>query len=149
MGLMTRWAPTQSLATLQDEMNDLFRSFFGGNGDRLGRVMEFVPALDVIENKDDFTVKMDVPGIDAKDIEVKLEGDTLFVRGEKKFEKEEKGKNFQRMERSYGSFNRTVEFPIPVKADAIKAVCKNGVLEMTIPKSEHAKAKEVKIEVKS
>jgi HSP20 family protein len=130
-------------------MNELFQRFFGGNGSRLPKAAEFVPALDVIENKDDYAVKMEIPGIDAKDIEVKLEGDSLTVRGEKKAEKEEKGKNFHRIERSYGAFTRSVGFPLPVKAEGIKAVCKNGVLEVTVPKSEQAKTKEVRVEVKS
>src|SRR5262245_13527182 len=122
MGFMTRWEPARSMSTFQDEMNELFRSFFGPNGGRLPKATEFVPVLDVIENKDDYTVKMEVPGVDVKDIEVKMEGDVLTLRGEKRFEREEKGKNFERLERTYGAFNRTIAFPLPVKADAIKAI---------------------------
>lgn len=147
MNILTRWDPSRSLTTFQDQMNELMQEFFGpGNGQK---VAEFNPLVDVTETADSIIVKAEVPGMDAKDIELKIEGDTLAMRGEKKFEKEEKGKSFHRVERTYGAFHRTFRLPTEVKVDAVKAVCKNGVLEVTLPKVEAAKPRDVKIDVKS
>jgi HSP20 family protein len=147
MNILTRWDPSRSLTTFQDQMNELMQEFFGpGNGQK---TVEFTPLVDVTETADSIIVKAEVPGMDAKDIELKIEGDTLAMHGEKKFEKEEKGKSFHRVERTYGAFHRSFRLPTEVKVDAVKAVCKNGVLEVTLPKVEAAKPRDVKIDVKS
>jgi HSP20 family protein len=147
MNPMTRWDPARGLTTFQDQMSDLMRDFFGaGNGPK---PLEFNPLVDVSESADAILVKAEVPGMDAKDIEVKVEGDTLTLRGEKKSEREEKGKSFHRMERTFGSFYRAFRLPIEIKSESVKAVCRNGVLEVTLPKAEAAKAREVKIDVKA
>jgi HSP20 family protein len=147
MNPLTRWDPTRNLTTFQEQMNDLMRDFFGaGDGTK---PLEFNPLVDVAETADAIMLKAEVPGLDAKDIELKIEGDTLSLRGEKKIEKEEKGKSFHRVERTFGSFVRAFRLPTEVKADAVKAVCRNGVLEVTLPKAEAAKAREVKIDVKT
>lgn len=147
MNVLTRWDPARNLTSFQDQMNDLLRDFFGTtNGPK---PVDFNPMVDVTETADAILVKAEVPGMDAKDIEIKIEGDTLSMRGEKKSEKDEKGKTFHRVERTFGSFYRAFRLPAEVKVDAVKAVCRNGVLEVTLPKVEAAKAREVKIDVKS
>ena len=105
------------------------------------------PAVDLYEEKDDIVVKAELPGIDKNNIEVNLTDHTLTIKGEKKKEEEVKEENYYRSERSYGSFLRTLELPKDVHADKVKASFKNGILEVRIPKTEEAKAKEIKVKV--
>jgi HSP20 family protein len=105
------------------------------------------PALDMYEEKDAVVVKAEMPGISKDDIEITLRGSTLSVKGEKKREEEVRDKDYYRCEREYGSFLRTVELPAEVKADAVKATFKDGVLEVRLPKTEEAKKKEVRVSV--
>lgn len=108
---------------------------------------EWVPCLDVSETKNNIVVKAEVPGMDAKDIDISLVGNALTIKGEKKQEREEKDENYHRIERSYGAFSRSVRLSQDVQSDKIKANFENGVLKITLPKSEEAKAKEIKIRV--
>lgn len=105
------------------------------------------PIVDVFEEKDDIVVKAELPGIEKDNIEVNLTDHTLTIKGEKKKEEEIKEENYYRAERSYGSFLRTLELPRDVRADQVKASFKNGILEVRIPKTEEAKAKEIKVKV--
>jgi HSP20 family protein len=105
------------------------------------------PAVDLYEEKDDIVVKAELPGIEKNNIEVNLTDHTLTIKGEKKKEEEIKEKNYYRAERSYGSFVRTLELPRDVHTDKVKATFKNGILEVRLPKTEEAKAKEVKVKV--
>lgn len=107
---------------------------------------ELSPSLDVSETKDNIVVKAEVPGIEPKDIDISLTGDVLNIKGEKKQEKEEKDEDYQRTERSYGAFTRSVRLHQEVQSDKIEANYRNGVLKITLPKSEEAKKKEIKIE---
>jgi HSP20 family protein len=106
-----------------------------------------VPTVDVYEEKDDIVVKAELPGMDKDNIEVNLTDHTLTIKGEKKKEEEVKEENYHRSERSYGTFLRTLELPKDVHADKVKASFKNGILEVRIPKTEGAKAKEIKVKV--
>jgi HSP20 family protein len=108
---------------------------------------EWAPSLDMAETKDNFVVQAEVPGIDAKDIDISLTGDVLTIKGEKRQEKEEREEDYHLVERSYGSFLRSVRLPTEVESGKIKASYKNGILKVTLPKSEKVKAKEVKIKV--
>jgi HSP20 family protein len=114
---------------------------------RTGELDVRAPAVDVFEEKDDIVVKAEIPGMDKDNIEVHLMDHTLTLKGEKKKEEEVKEENYYRSERSYGSFFRTVELPKDVHADMVKATFKNGVLEVRMPKTEEAKAKEIKVKV--
>ena len=110
--------------------------------------MEVVaPTVDLYEEKDEIVVKAELPGIDKNNIEVNLTDHMLTIKGEKKKEEEVKEKNYYRSERSYGSFLRTLELPKDVHADKVKASFKNGILEVRMPKTEEAKAKEIKVKV--
>ena len=105
------------------------------------------PAVDVFEDKNDIVVKAELPGIEKNNVEVNLTDHMLTIKGEKKKEEETKEENYYRSERSYGSFLRTVELPKDVHADKVKAAFKNGILEVRLPKTEEAKAKEIKVKV--
>lgn len=108
---------------------------------------EWLPSLDLSETKNDIVVKAELPGIDTKDIDISLTNDVLSIKGEKKQEKEEKEEDYHFVERSYGSFTRSIRLPRDVQSDKISASYKNGVLKITLPKSEEAKKKEVKVKL--
>jgi HSP20 family protein len=108
---------------------------------------EWFPFVDIAETKDDIVVKAEVPGMTKEDISISLSDNVLTLRGEKKKEKEENGKTFYRMERNWGSFARSFTLPAAVLPGKVKAVYKDGVLEITLPKSEQVKSKEIPITV--
>src|SRR5688572_8181101 len=131
------------LSTLRREMDRLFEDF-SDNGGR-GGMEKWAPSMDVSETPEALVVKAELPGVDPKEVEISVSGDTLTVKGEKKEEKEEKGKTWHRLERSYGSFFRSMTLPMPVDADRITAEAKDGVLTITLPKTEKAKAKRIEV----
>jgi HSP20 family protein len=137
------------IVSLQREMNRLFDDFFGRDFfvEPFRGMGEWRPAMDVAETDNAVLVKTELPGLDAKDVEISLSGDVLTIKGEKKEEKEEKTKSFHRVERHYGSFERAIRLPASVKADKVEATFKNGVLTIELPKTEESKAKSVKIKV--
>jgi len=137
------------LAGLQDEVNRLFDSVWRGDL-TLGDVFRrgWAPALDVAETDEAVVVKAEVPGIDAKDLEVTVTGAVLTIKGEKREEKEEKDKRHHRVERAYGAFSRSVDLPEEVDAEKIQAECKDGVLTVTMPKKPEAKGRRITIDVK-
>jgi HSP20 family protein len=141
------WKPFDELTTFRREMDRLWERFFSERPglDMLEKAWE--PALDISETKSDIVVKAELPGIDPKEIDISLTGDTLTIRGEKQQEKEEKEENYYRIERSYGIFSRTIKLPVSVQNDKIKASYQHGVLKITLPKSEEAKQKQIKIKV--
>lgn len=146
------WRKTEMerpFVSLQREMNRLFEDFFSRDYfvEPFRGIGEWRPALDVAETDSAVIVKAELPGVEPKDVEVSLSGDVLLVKGEKKEEKEEKTKSFHRVERHYGSFERAVRLPSPVKPNEVEATFKNGVLTVTLPKAEEAKTKSVKIKV--
>lgn len=129
----------RSLSVLHDEMDRLFDDFFNGLGlspsfSRSGSVLK--PRLDLSATDKEYTVSLEIPGVSEKDVNLELVHDTLIIRGEKKQKREEKKKNFYRLERSYGSFQRTLSLPEDADRDNIKADFKNGVLNITIPRME-------------
>lgn len=140
----------RSLASLRDEMNRVFDSFWHGDFG-LESMREwgsrFNLDLDVVEDENFVTIKADTPGIDPKDIDISVVGNTLTIKGEKKEESEDKGKDYYRSERRYGSFVRSIQLPSSVDAEKVKAEYKKGVLKITMPKPESEKPK--RIEVKS
>jgi HSP20 family protein len=103
------------------------------------------PAFDISETDKEIHVKAELPGMDPNEIEITLTGDLLTIKGEKKEEKEEKGQNFHRRERRYGSFSRSFRLPVEVKADSINAGYKDGVLTVTMPKAEEEKARRIEV----
>ncbi len=132
------------LARLHTEMDDLFDSFFRGL-ERPFAGYKAWPAIDVAEEDEAIVVRAEVPGCKADDIEISVHGNVLTISGEKKFEEEKKEKGYYHMESSYGSFRRELNLPAEVDANKIDAVCKDGVLSITLPKAAVAKAIKVKV----
>lgn len=142
--------PESTLARFREEMDDLFDSFFRGTWgmeprEWPGRRGGFGVALDVVESDADIAVHADLPGVDPKELDISISGDTLTIRGEKKYQTEEKGEHFQRVERRYGCFQRTVPLPGVVDADKVEASYKDGVLTIRMPKKEGAKPRQIPV----
>jgi HSP20 family protein len=138
----------REMVSFKNEMDNLFNRFFDMDlpiSRRLFGDGEWAPRVDVIEGNGDITVKAEIPGCEAKDIDVNLDGRTLKISGEKKQEKEEKNENFHRVERSYGSFCRMVELPAEVIQEDIDAVYKKGVLKLVFKKARESEVKKIKI----
>jgi HSP20 family protein len=148
MNVITRWDPFREFTTLQDRMNQLVRSSFSGEGreEALSNTA-FAPPVDVYEDEHNITLKIEVPGIDEKDIDVRVENNTLTVHGERKFEKEEKEENYRRVERQYGSFTRAFTLPNTVDSDSVSANYEKGVLKIKLAKKAEAKPKQIKVNV--
>jgi len=151
---LTTWRPFRELSPFRDfermrkEMDRLWDSFMeGGLRRRTEEGGEWLPSLDVAETKNEVVVKAEVPGMDPKDIDISLSDGVLTIKGEKRQEKEEKEADYHLVERSYGSFIRSVQLPKEVKSDKISASYKDGILKISLPKSEEAKKKEIKIKV--
>ena len=138
------WEPFSDLRRLQDEMDRLFPTYWPEpqEGNAAWR-----PSLEVYEEPDKMVVKAEIPGVKKEDVSITLLEDVLTIKGERKFEREEKKEDYLLFEGSYGSFHRSVHLPKPVKADAVKAEYKDGILEIQLPKAEEAKTQEIKISV--
>jgi HSP20 family protein len=122
---------------LQDTFNRLFEP----------AIRPWTPAVDILETENEMLLKMDIPEVELKDLDIRLENDTLTIKGERKFEQENKGKGYHRLERSYGSFARSFTLPNTLETENVHADYKNGVLTVTLPKKELAKPRSVKIEI--
>lgn len=146
MALM-RWTPFGDLTTFRREMDRLFERFFGELPGLEIPQPGWVARLDLTETKDSVTVKAELPGLESKDLDISISGNTLTIKGEKRQEKEEKDEHRHLVERAYGAFTRVVELPAPVAGEKVKAVFKNGVLTITLPKTEEAKRKAIPIKV--
>jgi len=149
MTVLTRWDPFREFSTLQDRMNRLFRDSFSEGREESLTTSTFAPAVDVYEDEHNVTLKIEVPGVDEKDIDVRVENHTLTVHGERKFEKEEKEENYRRVERQYGSFTRSFALPNTVDAESVTANYDKGVLKIKLAKKAEAKPKQIKVNVGS
>src|SRR5713226_8771513 len=154
MTLITRYDPFREFVTLQNRVNRLFGNSFstprGPEGqDEALTSTAFAPPVDIYEDEHNITLKIDVPGIDEKDIDVRIEGNTLTVHGERKIEKEEKEENFRRVERQYGSFTRSFTLPSSVDPGQVSANHDKGVLTIRLAKKAEAKPKQIKVNVGS
>ena len=148
MTVITRWDPFREFSTLQDRMNRLFRESYGPEGREESLTSTtFAPPVDVYEDEHNVSLKIEVPGIDEKDIDLRIENNVLTVHGERKFEKEEKEENFRRVERQYGSFTRTFTLPNTVDSEKVSANYEKGILKVTLPKKAEAKPKQIKVNV--
>jgi HSP20 family protein len=140
------WEPFKELVGLRDDMDRLFETFFGNLPER--KDWFWAPVIDVAENNGNIEVKAELPGINKDDLKISVRDNVLSISGERKQESETKDKKFHRIERSYGKFNRIISLPADVDADKIKAIYKDGVLSITLPKPESMKTKEIDVEVK-
>jgi len=152
---LVRWNPARELATwpsdlfgIQREMNKMFDGVFRGTGDEDYSFSSWTPAVDITEHDDEYLVKVELPGVNKDEVKLTLENNILTIRGEKKQEKETKKENYHRVERSYGSFQRSFTLPAAVKSDKIDASYKDGILTVSLPKAEEAKPKQIEVKVK-
>ena len=153
MTLLTRWEPFRDFSTMQarmNRMNRLFRESYNPEvPDDSLTTTTFAPPVDIYEDEHNITLKLEVPGIDEKDINVSVENSTLTVHGERKIEKEEKEENFRRVERQYGSFTRSFTLPSSVDPGQVTAHYDKGVLKIKLAKKAEAKPKQIKVNVGS
>jgi HSP20 family protein len=153
MTVLTRWEPFRKFATMQDRMNTmnrLFRESYSPEGpEEALTTTGSAPLVDIYEDEHNITLKIEVPGIDEKDIDVRIENNTLTVHGERKIEREEKEENFRRVERQYGSFTRSFTLPTTVDAEKVSANYDKGILKISLAKKAEAKPKQIKVNVSS
>jgi len=150
MTSIIRWnpSPARELFGLRSDVDRLFDSLFttATNGTR---EWAYLPALDLEETKDEFVVRADLPGVSPADVKIHLLGDVLTIRGERKQQQDKQDRNVHRVERRYGTFERSITLGVPVNGDQVKASVRDGVLEIRVPKAEEAKVREINIQVAS
>ncbi len=145
---IVRWEPFRDLVAGQRDFDRLFREAFSpvlGEGELSTRT--WAPPVDIYENGDNLVLKAELPGVDPKEVEIRVEDNTLYLKGERKFEKEVKEESYHRVERSDGTFTRSFSLPNTINSDKVQAEYKDGVLTLTMPKKEEAKPKTIKINV--
>ena len=138
----------KEISRLGSELDSLYDRFFSSGPMipwRSLREKELFPVLDVSEGKKEIAVKAEIPGVEADDLDVSLDGRTLTIKGEKKQEKEEKDENYHRMERSYGYFRRTIQLPADVDPSKVEASYKRGILMVVLKKTKETEAKKIKV----
>ena len=143
---MTMLSTFRGTSTLQDQINRLFNDAFERTG-QASNLTAWAPAVDIYETAHELVVKADLPDIDPKDLDIRVENNILSIRGERKFEKKVNEDNYLRVERAYGAFSRSFALANTVNPDGIKADYQNGVLTLVIPKREEAKPKQIKVNV--
>jgi len=147
MATITRWDPFQDAMSLREAMNRLFEESLVPNMPATKAGQGFTPALDLSETADAYMVEVAVPGMKAEDLKLTFENGVLTIAGEVKQETEQKERNYHRVERRYGRFSRTITFPTTVKGDAIEAKLEHGVLNLSLPKAEEVKPRQININV--
>lgn len=149
MNTITRWDPFRTRTTLQEEFNRMFEDGFDRANRDASALTAWAPAVDIFETEQELVLQADLPDLEEKDIDVRVENNMLTLSGERKYEKHAKEDNYLRVERAYGSFSRSFSLPNTVSTEAIKAEYKNGVLTVKIPKREESKPKQIKVAVSS
>ena len=147
MNTITRWEPSRGATSLQDQVNRLFEDTLTRGRSGQGDLATWAPAVDIYETETELVVKADLPDLQEKDIDVRVENNTLTIRGERKFEKEVNEDNYLRVERAYGSFMRSFSLPNTVSPENIRADYRNGVLTLHMAKREESKPKQIKVSV--
>ncbi|MGB7282015.1 MAG: Hsp20/alpha crystallin family protein [Candidatus Acidiferrum sp.] len=142
----SRWEPFRGASTLQEQVNRLFGNVLERSGEE-SNLTSWALAVDIYETEQELVVKADLPEVDPKDLDIRVENNILTIRGERKFEKKVNEDNYLRVERAYGAFSRSFSLANTVNSEAIKADYQNGVLTLTIPKREEAKPKQIKVNV--
>jgi HSP20 family protein len=146
MTVLTRWEPFRGWSALQNHVNRMFEEQYSGREESL-TAGAFVPPVDIYEDQNGIQLKLEVPGVDEKDLDIRVENNLLTVSGERKFEKEQKEENFHRVERRYGSFSRSFTLPTTVSNEDIQANYDQGVLSIRLAKRAEAKPKQIKVTV--
>ena len=141
-----RWDPFRDLVTLREKMNRLFEDIYPAQGEERDLlVSSWTPAVDIYETEHELFLTAELPGIEDNDIEIKIEDNTLTLKGERKFEKETKKENYHRVERSYGSFYRSFSIPAYIDQDKIKAEHEQGILKVSLPKKHDLKPRKIEV----
>ena len=143
---LSRWEPFRGASTLQEQVNRLFNDVLDRSSEE-SNLTSWAPAVDIYETAQELVVKADLPDVDAKDLDIRVENNILTIRGDRKFEKKVAEENYLRVERAYGAFSRSFSLANTVNSEAIKADYQDGVLTLTIPKREEAKPKQIKVNV--
>src|SRR5271155_3354478 len=146
MNSAIRWQPFRTGNTLQEQVNRLFESTYGDRSSE-SAVTTWAPAVDIYETENELVIKADLPEINEKELDVRIENNTLTIRGERKFEQKVVEGSYLRTERTYGSFSRSFSLPNTVNTENIKAEYKNGVLTVELPKRAESKPRQVKVNV--
>lgn len=147
---IVKYNPLRELRSMQDQMDRLLNVSWGG-GDYSGEDIKegiWQPAVDIYETQDSIVIKAELPDVDQKDIDVRIEDGLLTIKGERKHESEVKKENYHRIERYFGSFQRSFKLPGTVDQEKVQASCEKGVLTVTLPKKEEVKPKQINVEVK-
>lgn len=144
---LIRWNPVANFENMQREIDRVFYSFRSDTQD-VEALKTLMPMVDIIERENEFSIKVELPGVDKKDVKITVQNNVLTIKGEKRQENEIKGENYQHLERSYGVFQRSFTLPTSVHSEKIDASYNNGVLSVTIPKLEEAKPKEIEVKLK-
>ncbi len=150
MNAITRWDPFRELDELQTRLSALFgRAPVRKNGskDEALAVAEWAPVVDIVEDENEYLIKAELPEVKKEDVKVTVQDDVLTISGERMFEKEEKGRQYHRMERAYGSFARSFTLPEDAYGEKVAAEFKDGVLKVHLPKSEQAKPKSIEVKI--
>jgi len=142
---LVRWSPFREMSILQNQMNRLFENSLEGWSAETEGTGAWAPSADIYETDNDLVLEADLPGIDPKQIDIRVENNILAIRGERRFEPKVERENFHRVERSYGTFARAFTLSTAVDAEKIRATYKNGVLNITLPKAEQAKPRRIQI----
>ncbi len=145
---IVKYNPFRDLRTMQDQMNRLLDLAWTREAGEELREGVWQPPVDIYEDKDSVIIKAELPEIDQKDIDIRIEDNTLTLRGERKHSEKIKQENFHRIERYYGSFQRSFTLPQNIDQEKVKASCDKGVLTITLPKREETKPKQITVEVK-
>jgi len=141
---IVRWEPFRDMIALEDRLNRLFQQGLGPLRDQES-MQAWAPPVDIYETEKEIVLKADLPDVKPEDVDIRLENNTLTLRGERRFEKDVKDENYHRVERQYGSFSRTFSLPTTVDADKIDARYESGVLRVVLPKREEARPKQIRV----
>lgn len=147
MNPLTKWSPFRELEDIQDRLSSLFGRTRMGDLRETMTVSEWTPLVDITEDDKEYLIKAELPDVKKEDVKVTVENGVVTITGERKFEKEEKGKKYHRIERAYGTFMRSFTLPEGAAGDKISAEFKDGVLKVHLPKSVEAKPKPIDVKV--
>jgi len=146
---ITRFDPFRQVYRLQDRMNRIFEDALGRSVDDTDLfVGTWTPAVDILETENELVLRAELPGMNSEDVDIRIENNTLTLRGERKFESKVDKVNFHRRERVYGEFSRSFTLPSTVEQEKVSAEFKDGILQLTLPKKEETKPKQITIKVK-
>jgi HSP20 family protein len=146
---VVKWDPFRDLVSIQDRMNRLFEQTLSrSRGEEGVTATTWTPAVDIYETADTIVMKAELPGVAREDIQIQIDGNTLTLKGERRFARDVQEESYLRIERAYGSFHRSFGLPATVQQENVRAVLKDGVLELTLPKAEGSKPKRISVDVR-